>query len=128
MYFTMSIIRAHGSMLKSYPPTSREGALAIHLADALDGGMVVDGEPVHGEAYSIRLFLAHKRAGSLHIIQPTSATAISRELLMLADPRGMQPARYAPINNDGMVRGWKVEKIPFNERPAALVCAAWASD
>ena len=80
-------------------------------------------EPVFGEPRSGRLFCVVPHPKGEPITQELSANVIAHELMRLVDD-----ARYAGHGEPGQRKGWVVYKFMIEERPAALVWAAWTTD
>jgi hypothetical protein len=127
MKLTLAFLRklADGNPQGSKPViiaiTANKQVLTCALEEALEFNVVRDSQPIVGEEYSIRLLLTHVRPGSPHAEELRGSEAAVEFLTLAA-----QDARYNPPKTQGQ-KGWKVEKILFQGKPAALVSATWVT-
>lgn len=123
MKLTMKMLEEQGYLDQIQPVAiaADDGVLACALEEALGSKHSRDMSIIYGEDYSIRLLLTHLREGSPHA-QDVSPTRAAVEFMRLAQ----EEARYPTLLPEGQcVKAWRVQKILFDGRPAALVSAAW---
>ncbi len=123
MQLTMPILRGL-SMFTLVGQTAFTSLLASFISQALENNDVLEHTPVHGEEFSVRLLLTHRRPGS-PVRNIMNAEKAAEELLKLSS---QGEARYNPAVRSDAIKGWAVESITFQNRPAAVVRAVWLGE